>query len=246
VYQLQNAVVSNNEEVVTIHENVTCSRNLGNCEEEFERSWENFDYIDWSKFDQEIEDIILAMDTPVFTEIISNETEEERRHRQQFIQENRQTKVKRTHQWAQREITDEKRIKSHFCGKMDVICQYCGAIHFKKEQSSDKKLNLCCSKGKVIIPPSKECPELLHMLYTNCHPKSKDFIKDARKYNNALAFASLGAKIDTPAGRGPYCFKIHGQLYHNTTAVEYFNEERSNQPDPKYAQLYFLDSAQAN
>ena len=186
------------------------------------------------------------MDTPFLTEIIPNETEEERRHRQQFIQENRQTKVKRTHQLAQREITDEKRIKSHFCGKMDVICQYCGAIHFKKEQSSDKKLNLCCSKGKVIIPPSKECPELLHMLYTNCHPKSKDFIKDARKYNNALAFASLGAKIDTPAGRGPYCFKIHGQLYHNTTAVEYFNEERSNQPDPKYAQLYFLDSAQAN
>ena len=53
-HQIQNDVVSNNEEVPTIHEDDTCSRNLGNCEKEFERSWENIDYIDWSKFDQEI------------------------------------------------------------------------------------------------------------------------------------------------------------------------------------------------
>jgi hypothetical protein len=81
---------------------------------------------------------------------------------------------------------------------------------------------------------------------TNCHPKSNDFIKDARKHNNAHTFASVGTKIYILAGRGPYCFKLHVQFYHNATAVEYFNEERSNQLDPKYAQHYFLGSAQAN
>ncbi|XP_046640289.1 uncharacterized protein LOC124323516 [Daphnia pulicaria] len=112
--------------------------------------------------------------------------------------------------------------------------------------TSGKKFNLCCSKGKVILPPSKECPELLQMLFTNCHPISASFTKDARKYNHALAFASLGASIDVLRGRGPYCYKIHGQLYHNTTAIQYYDEEISVPPALKYAQLYFLDSAQAN
>ncbi|XP_057381786.1 uncharacterized protein LOC130704351 [Daphnia carinata] len=63
-----------------------------------------------------------------------------------------------------------------------------------------------------------------------------------RNYNNALAFASMGAQIDSPPGRGPYCFRIHGQIYHNTTAIGYQHEDNA----PKYAQLYFIDSSQAN
>ncbi|XP_046452737.1 uncharacterized protein LOC124200510 [Daphnia pulex] len=129
---------------------------------------------------------------------------------------------------------------------MDVICEFCGAIHFKGELGSGKKFNLCCSKGKVILPPPQECPELLQLLFTHCHPQSANFIKDARQNNNALAFASLGASIDVLRGRRPYCFKIHGQLYHNTTAVQYYDEEISVPPALKYAQLYFLDSNQAN
>ncbi|XP_057380774.1 uncharacterized protein LOC130703304 [Daphnia carinata] len=63
-----------------------------------------------------------------------------------------------------------------------------------------------------------------------------------RNYNNALAFASMGAQIDSPPGRGPYCFRIHGQIYHDTTSVECQHEDSA----PKYAQLYFIDSSQAN
>lgn len=87
-HRLHNDAVSNNEAFATIHEDVTCSRNLGNCEEEFTRSWPgNIKHIDCSKFDQEIEDILLAKDTQVSTEIPPNEKEEERRHRQN-LQEN--------------------------------------------------------------------------------------------------------------------------------------------------------------
>ncbi|EFX63653.1 hypothetical protein DAPPUDRAFT_268051 [Daphnia pulex] len=110
----------------------------------------------------------------------------------------------------------------------------------------NKKLKIYDEQRKVILPPPKECPELLQMLFTNCHPQSANFIKNARQYNNALAFASLGASIDVLRGRGPYCFKIYGQLYHNTYAVQYYDEEISVPPALKYAQLYFLDSAQAN
>ncbi|KAI9558394.1 hypothetical protein GHT06_015173 [Daphnia sinensis] len=128
---------------------------------------------------------------------------------------------------------------------MDEICKYCGARHFKGERTPDQKFSLCFSKGKVILPPPKECPELLYHLFTNSHPKSQHFLKMIRNYNNALAFASMRAQIDIPTGRGPYCFRIHGQIYHDTLASRYLNQDTLN-PAPKYAQLYFIDSSQAN
>jgi hypothetical protein len=75
-HRLHNDAVSNNEAFATIHEGVTCSRNLGNCEEEFTRSWPgNINHIDCSKFNQEIEDILLAKETQVSKEIPPNEKE---------------------------------------------------------------------------------------------------------------------------------------------------------------------------
>ncbi|XP_065210885.1 uncharacterized protein LOC135840629 [Planococcus citri] len=61
-----------------------------------------------------------------------------------------------------------------------------------------------------------------------------------RQYNSALSFASCGAQIDTLSGTGPYCYRIHGQIYHKTTHCQ-----TSSTFPPKYAQLYFLDSEEA-
>ncbi|XP_035205703.1 uncharacterized protein LOC118180745, partial [Stegodyphus dumicola] len=52
--------------------------------------------------------------------------------------------------------------------------------------------------------------------------------------------ASLGANIEMPSGSGPYCFRIHGAIYHRTSHL--------HPPHPgqeQYAQLYILDSDQA-
>ncbi|KZR96590.1 Uncharacterized protein APZ42_008990, partial [Daphnia magna] len=179
-------------------------------------------------------------------EIVIVETEEEQQHRLEYLAQNRSNKVTKTHQVAQKLLKNEDSVPVHHCGKMDEICNYCGARHFKGEKASDRKFSICCSKGKVILPPPKDCPELLYHLFTNNHPKSPHFIKMIRNYNNALAFASMGAQIDHLPGRGPYCFRIHGQMYHDTTAVRYQNEDSLNHPAPKYAQLYFIDSTQAN
>lgn len=58
-----------------------------------------------------------------------------------------------------------------------------------------------------------------------------------RSYNSSLSFASLGAQIDQVVGRGPYCFKIHGQVYHRTPHMHPIDDER------RYAQLYVIDSS---
>ena len=137
-------------------------------------------------------------------------------------------------------MLNESTIELQYCGKMDQICGECDAAHFKKERPADKKFSTCCSKGKVILPQSNECPELLLHLMSNSHPKSKHFMRKIRLYNSALAFASMGASIVTPPNRGPYCFRLHGQVYRNTCPVG-----APNTTNPRYAQLYFIDSEQA-
>ncbi|KZS07139.1 Uncharacterized protein APZ42_029230, partial [Daphnia magna] len=106
------------------------------------------------------------------------------------------------------------------------------AFAVQKEKSFFLLLNIALNCFTICLP--------------NNHPKSPHFIKMVRNYNNALAFASMGAQIDHLPGRGPYCFRIHGQLYHDTRAVRYQNEDSLNHRAPKYAQLYFIDSTQAN
>jgi len=63
-------------------------------------------------------------------------------------------------------------------------------------------------------------------------------MKQIRNYNSAHAFASMGANVSPPPGSGQYCYRIHRQIYHKTTPL-------GPTQNPKYSDLYFLDSAQA-
>ena len=83
---------------------------------------------------------------------------------------------------------------------MDVQYQYCGALRFEREQ-----LN-CCHNGKVSLPPLQEYPEILRLLFYADNAEGSNFRRNIRNYNSALAFASFGANIRPPPGRGPYCF----------------------------------------
>ena len=171
-------------------------------------------------------------------EMIPIETEEERSYRETVLAERNRAGVPRTHRAACKVIVSENRFALHYCGEMNLICQECGAKHFKAERPPDKKFSQCCRKGRVILPPPKECPQPLAGLLQGTHPKAKSFMTKIRNYNSALAFASMGANISAPPGRGPYCFRIHGQVYHNTASV-------GDTENPKYADLYFIDAAQA-
>ncbi|GFW66585.1 helitron_like_N domain-containing protein [Trichonephila clavipes] len=74
-------------------------------------------------------------------------------------------------------------------------------------------------------------------LMDGSHDLSQHFKKNIRSYNSVLSFASMGAQIVPPAGRGAYCFRIPGQIYHRTSHLHpvHAGEE-------KFAQLYVLYS----
>ena len=76
---------------------------------------------------------------------------------------------------------------------------------------------------------------------TGEHEHSQNFMDNIRSINSALAFASMGAKVAPPPGYGPYCFRIHGQIYHRSGALHPDNDDRR-----QFAQLYILDPDEAS
>ncbi len=66
--------------------------------------------VDWTQFEQETEDLRREKYAHNHVDIVPVETEEEQRHQQEFLEQNRLTKVKKTHQLAQKPIVDERKI----------------------------------------------------------------------------------------------------------------------------------------
>ena len=108
----------------------------------------------------------------------------------------------------------------------DWSCQFCGALRFPGEVPG-----FCCSNGRVQLDPI-QCPEVLEdLLYNN-----RQYVANARRYNNALAMASNGLKEILLPGYQPNV-KIQGKVYHRidplTPAI---GQERC------FAQIYIHDS----
>ncbi|VDK42808.1 unnamed protein product [Cylicostephanus goldi] len=102
------------------------------------------------------------------------------------------------------------------------------------------RFNLCCNFGNVNLDLFTNFPDFIRTLLTGNSNASKNFRQHIRSYNSALAMASMGAKVDTPRGGGPYCYRIHGQVYHFVGPLD---------PEPgtrrQYGQLYILDTDDA-
>ena len=164
------------------------------------------------------------------------------------IQQKSEHNKRCTHMGAARNrFFEDNTISEHSIGKMEYECGKCSALMFKDEQhklmhkgSNSLCYSLCCSYGSVKVPPISEPPDLLRRLLTNCSPLSRHFIQNIRAYNSAFAFASmtLTGQEYVFQGRGPYCFRINGQVYHTISQLL---------PDPgcahKFSQLYLYDSA---
>ncbi|KAF2359671.1 hypothetical protein FHG87_009576 [Trinorchestia longiramus] len=120
----------------------------------------------------------------------------------------------------------------HYTGAMDVRCQFCGALRFQREQLH------CCFNGKVSLLPLQEYPENLRLLFDADSAEGSYFRQTIRNYNSAFAFASFGANIRPPPGRGPYCFRLQGQIYH------YASNLRADDPEERrYGQYGRIFSA---
>ena len=66
------------------------------------------------------------------------------------------------------ELFKEESVPKHSVGKMDNICCKCAALMFNgecnKPTSGGRAFSLCCSKGKVSVPPISKPQVLLQEL----------------------------------------------------------------------------------
>ena len=138
------------------------------------------------------------------------------------------------------DIIVESEIAEHNAGLLNIVCIKCGSKNFAGETTG--KVNIfssCCHKGKIKLAPIKTVERIVNLM-KGIDRDSKNFMNNIRSYNSALAFASMGAQIKPPPGFGPYCFRIHGQIYHSTSALH-----PADGDSPQFAQIYILDSEEA-
>lgn len=136
----------------------------------------------------------------------------------------------------------------HYIGKMDVKCDFCGALHYPGETSQLQEIDgvrmrtfqSCCVHGKWKDDPLLY-PEQLRSLLVGTHPQSAQFHQRIRNYNSAHAFASNNAETYDFASNGPYCYRVHGAV------VSMFSTgARPDPPErPKYGQMYIINSDEA-
>jgi hypothetical protein len=141
---------------------------------------------------------------------------------------------------ARRPVPDNLHIND--LGNMNICCPFCSALHWLDERVSTSTISrpefgMCCGHGKVKLPSLRVPPLLLYNLFTADTPPAKEFRTNIVQYNAALAFTSLGVKVDhSIIGRGPPVFRIHGELRHLSGSL--LPEESAQ---PCYSQLYVYD-----
>lgn len=97
-------------------------------------------------------------------------------------------------------------------GNMDRVCPYCSAVKFSVESKAK-----CCHNGKLshFSTQNPNFPVALKDLFLGTDSRSRNFREFIRQYNNANAFASMGAQV-LDLGPGVYSFKICGEIYHSS------------------------------
>ncbi|KAF2368239.1 hypothetical protein FHG87_001009 [Trinorchestia longiramus] len=104
---------------------------------------------------------------------------------------------------------------------MNVICRLCSAFRLQGE------LLNCCHNGKFRLPSLQEYLLLLRRLLECDNHEARNYRDNIINYNAAFSFASFGADVIMPPGRGPYCFRLQGQTHHFISGLHRNNDERS-------------------
>ncbi|XGW24731.1 hypothetical protein V3C99_006299, partial [Haemonchus contortus] len=169
----------------------------------------------------------------------SRETSEETRQRRRAVAERYHTRGRSFAAQTGGARTNAQP-DEHYGGQMNVACESCGAKHFKSESKGKRTFNDCCNHGSISLQHFNNYPVELCRLLASQEIEAKEFREHIRNYNSAFAFASMGAQLDTPRSQGPYCFRIHGQIYHRIGPVL----PEDGQPH-RYGQVYILDTSMA-
>ncbi|KAL6299928.1 hypothetical protein BKA93DRAFT_706208, partial [Sparassis latifolia] len=132
----------------------------------------------------------------------------------------------------------------HDLGRMNGICSHCSALHWINERVVSKStrdlpvFTTCCNQGKVRLPAPAAPPEYLAFLFSSAEHEVKEFRENIHQYNSALAFTSLGVKLDQSVnvGSSQPIVRINGELCHRHGALL-----PPDSQEPAYAQLYIYD-----
>ena len=115
-------------------------------------------------------------------------------------------------------------------GKMEVVCNFCGALKFEKETGST-----CCSNGKVYLDPLPQPPEQIRKLWHDNTPEGRLFRHHARSINNAVCLTSIKGK-QKRFGGGASNVVYEGKVNYLVGPLQAADGER-----PCFAQLYVHD-----
>ena len=126
-------------------------------------------------------------------------------------------------------------------GRCDRVCQHCQALFWMEERRSGMPASAvpqyqrCCSGGRVVLPSYGQYPAHIVELYSDRH-----FMENIRAYNQMFAMTSFGATVDNSinTGRGPYVFRVSGQIYH---WIGGFCPTGENDT-PRFLQMYIYDT----
>nr|GEV59003.1 helitron helicase-like domain-containing protein [Tanacetum cinerariifolium] len=143
--------------------------------------------------------------------------------------------------YAKRRATG-RRVSSLYMdiGDCQWSCEHCKAKFWYGERlkgySKDQQphYHKCCSGGKVVLGDEREPPEYIKLLFGDCN-----FLDHIRVYNQMFIMTFFGARVDESINnrRGPYVFKISGQIYHWISTVCPFVGD-----PPRFLQLYIYDT----
>ncbi|KAL7077514.1 hypothetical protein ACQ4LE_003091 [Meloidogyne hapla] len=90
--------------------------------------------------------------------------------------------------------------------------------------------------------PEREFPELLRNLFLRLDKRHKNFFECIRNLNSSVSMASMNPlRYRYPSSRGPYCFRICGQVYHKMNIA--LNPDIGD--EPAYGQVFIVDTVQA-
>ncbi|XP_076299348.1 uncharacterized protein LOC143218189 [Lasioglossum baleicum] len=119
-------------------------------------------------------------------------------------------------------------------GPMTNLCFHCHALKFKKESPG-----MCCSNGKINLPPLVEVPEPLLTYVAGVTRESKHFLQHIRKYNSCFQMTSFGATNIVRYSNFMPTFKVQGQVYHQIGSLLPVTDG-----DPQFLQIYFMDNVE--
>ncbi|KAL3633823.1 hypothetical protein CASFOL_022585 [Castilleja foliolosa] len=125
-------------------------------------------------------------------------------------------------------------------GDCEHVCEYCNALFWFAERivrgplHARPRYTRCCKGGVVRLPFSLYPPSAIKSLFEDVH-----FMENIRAYNNMFSMTSFGARIDDSVndGRGPYVFKVSGQVSHWIGSLCPSDDE-----GPRFLQLYIYDT----